>query len=130
MEKVSLPTKTKIAAYWVNLMGGITMAVSIVFLGFLFYFRTKGKIIPWTYFLGLFLGFLIGYLAFWAGLQLLRKKKLGWWVSIILLSISYLGGIIQSKLAGKGLFSFDDLLLIIPIIFLLIDRKNFLKVAT
>ena len=79
MEKISLPIKTKIAAWWMIGMGAISLLPLIAFL--------------WPKpFLGTFPTILfsapIGLLFIVSGLLLLIRKLLGWWLAITLIFVA------------------------------------------
>jgi hypothetical protein len=143
-EKVSLPTKTKIAAWWMMIL--LPFPSAFISLYFFIHF------IPSVYRMGgdealsalglVFLGtailgsiFCFGNLV--AGVCLLLKKKKIWKFSVglILLCIIVLG--IGGLLDLKGKIDTNDILFLfsilslflIPLILLLLDRKNFWKVA-
>jgi hypothetical protein len=162
-QKPSLPKKTKIAAWWMIaiIMIGIITGVIGLWLGMR----------PVAFYI---LSIPIGIIGFWLGIDpggvlegvfyicipfvlflscllLFRRKKLGWYWSVITLSliiivltmtISYvlflditgkIGGNPASGIIFGFLFYSSIFLLIIllpPLILLLLDRKNFFKVVT
>jgi len=113
-EKVSLPIKTKIAAWWMIVIGiigiGVVMPIKILGGG------------------GAHGAFAIDFLLYSslffflpAGFFLLERKKLAWEITI---------GVFSLLIIGTLLFSFWILIIpAVPFIFLLLDRKNFWKVA-
>jgi hypothetical protein len=133
MEKVPLPKKTKIAARWINLLSIIGICVLIViaivlpfiFKGFEKLFAEIGTV---KYFLGLVLGFFSFIFIYWSSYQLMRGKRWAWWACIVYLFLICLGAIITRK------FSFENIIILsivilVPLILLLIDRKNFWEIA-
>jgi len=136
IQKPPLPTKTKIAAWWIIIIGGVVILDSLmVSPGVISFF----SIIP--LFVGLFLS-IISYRL------ILRKKRADWVAIIIILSIilfySFLTPFIPStsKPIMFPLFLFllfwyfwylgwfsILFLFAFPFILLLLDRKNFWKVA-
>ena len=126
MEKVSLSTKTKIAAWWINLLaiGGIGLSlyffVTLLTIGI----GRVGTRLSLFDFLFPGFGIIMGSILCWISFQLLiHKRKWAWWVIIVWLSIILLISIIRRKLEIPDLFIF------IPLLLFLLDRKNFWKVA-
>ena len=124
MEKVSLPIKTKIAAWWMLGIGGINIGVGLGY----------GAIA-----LTSFINFLISSLIYFflPAFFLLRKKKWSWWYAIIGLYIGTLGNTpILSDLFYSSFFEFINkevfaytfvlLTFLPPFILLFLDRKDFL----
>jgi len=148
-EKVSLPIKTKIAAWWMIIIGiGLTLFKSLLW--FIYKFFVKYISIPiwleWKFFLWapksiLEVGecILIGYLFYFCGSSLLKGKRKFWWISIILLSTGILYWLfilrLRRDILGQRILfpNIQDLIrlifLLIPFILLLLDRKNFWKIA-
>jgi len=122
MEKVSLPIKTKIAAWWMIIIGGILIIFSL-------------RTLDITYMLGgsfyhnVLLFALGALLLLFPTFLLFSRRKLAWYWAIITLSILSLFYI-------YNIFTVEpiDILIIfilaIPLILLLLDRKNFWKIAT
>jgi hypothetical protein len=126
-EKVSLPIKTKIAAWWMIVSGGVG-----VFL--MFFFGTSLKITWWGLFLlhmPIFWAFLfIQFFFFLAGLLLLLlKKKWCWWFAIITSIVATTTPIIIFGEYPPILIPLAIIWTGIPFILLLLDHKNFWKVA-
>ena len=146
MEKVSLPIKTKIAAWWMMVSGFIwiymlfarhgptpfgTSWVLSVFAGILI-FTGKLPISSSVSFLVLILIILICIIVtlFVAPVFLLRRKKWAWWFSIAGLFLSLIFVLFEHYPFGslkELLVPFHPLILFI---LLLLDRKNFWKIAT
>jgi hypothetical protein len=138
-EKVSLPKKTKIATQWINLLAGAGLGLGILALCTILIFIFKPDIFegikpgisekifkevtPTRYFFGILLGLIVLAFFYWSSIQLMRGKKWAWWFWVVGLSIIFIGDIIKQN------FSFDSLIILIPLILLLLDRKNFWKVA-
>jgi len=130
MEQVSLPIKTKIAAWWMIVFGGIQIL--------LFFYRGLlglGSIPTIEYVTGIFGVFLLIY----PGFLMLKRKKVGWLFSIIVLSIVLIYFLFFPALQLNRYFWFFFLIPIPflaflfsfpPFILLLLDRKNFWKIAT
>jgi drug/metabolite transporter (DMT)-like permease len=120
MEKVSLPIKTKIAAWWLIIIGSGFVVIS-------FFIR----VMPEGYLVFPIL-FSIGFFFFLAGLLLFLKKRWAWGFAIIILII-LTGVVIYFSTAGSNISSinslFNPLIIIplIPLILLLLDRKNFCR---
>jgi len=160
MEKVSLPTKTKIAA-WLMLIFGISGSTIFLVLNFSLgatmiptmptkIFVSQGKILFSIY--SIILGLFLIIPAF----LLSGRKKLGWWLSIIILFgtltlILILGLFPEAIIAlpffihnvvyyylfpfnvflGHFIGFFSSITLIfLSFIFLLLDRKNYWKIVT
>ena len=135
MEKVSLPIKTKIAAWWLVVIGSTASIVCIFFAAGVILTQacTAIAIVPIMLFPPSFLTFLFGFF-------MLRRKKLAWLLGITILFIEVLISIWLSSLNIKayiiGNFPPHFEYVILPLLFLppffllLLDRKNFWKVAT
>ncbi len=153
MEQVQLPIRTKIAAWWLTITGGVMIFFSLFFLFSAF---SSGDAF------GLFgisiSVFLYGLLLFFLpGVFLLKRKKIGWYwtfisilivmvlliyctfnlkmrdfdagygmIGVILFPFVYLGG----SMGDISFFCFVFILCLIPFTYLLIDRKNFFKIAS
>jgi len=138
MEKVSFPTKTKIAAWWMMII--IVTGILMGLIGLWF------KIELWLCYI-----FSVFSIFLFPCLLLLRRKKLSWYWGVVSLSIiiilsliiffhvlfSYVTGAIGGAPVNQiifGMFFYLSLFLLIiflpPLVLLLIDRKNFWKVAT
>jgi hypothetical protein len=172
VQKPPFPIKTKIAAWWMIIIGSISLIGlfgSLFFLGVLFSPPVDGEF-AWgfviMYFLPLLLGvigiFLITIIPFLLpGVYLLRKRKWAWKFAIIaqilamtvliilIFSLCNIEVIITTK-KGVGypeevtkkhlypncfskslIFSSPVfIILLIPLILLLLDRKNFWKIAS
>jgi len=139
MERV-LSIKTKIATWWIKVTGIIISVIGIINLigGFLAFITPAGPMSVEKELLLIklsFLIFLIGGFIFSLGFQLEKKKKWAYvgifLLYIFLLGLNFLLPIKVEKVITK--YFFIDLLLyflLIPLILLLLDRKNFWKVAT
>ncbi|MFH1894350.1 MAG: hypothetical protein ABH813_00370 [Patescibacteria group bacterium] len=140
MEKLSLPTKTKIAARFMVVVGiiGILLAIPLIWFG--------GGVF---FIIGLF-SVLLGWFF------LSQRSKRAWGVVVAMLSIElvlfiwlnisnlfsamfgYYAHILQKELIfnsyfsleGIGNFFFPLIIILIPLILLLIDRKNFFKILS
>jgi hypothetical protein len=138
-EKVSLPTKTKIAAWWIKITGIIISVIGIINLigGFLAFITPAGPMAEEEELLLIklsFLIFLIGGFILFLGFQLEKKKKWAYveffLLYIFLLGLNFLLSIKVEKIITE--YFFIELLLyflLIPLILLLLDCKNFWKVA-
>ncbi len=133
-----LPIKTKIAAWWMTLIGGIGL-IAALYLYIGIQSNSGGCLLgP---------GLLLSYITppsvglFLPGFLILIKKRLGWWLAVIVL---FIGTIITGYISlvwinqiGAGMRVESDftyllisLIPIIPLILLLLDRKNFFKIAS
>ena len=141
-EKVSLPIKTKIAAWWMILIGGLMIFLPLWSVFSIFLAGGPERAFRSSDFLGglpgliglIFLTivvFPIGLLFFIPSIFLMKKKKKAWWFLEIILLIDVIVFLItfilpfEEKVLLRFLFSF----LIPPFILLLLDRKNFWKIA-
>jgi hypothetical protein len=151
-EKVSLPTKTKIAAWWIRIMGiGIMVSgLYIILLGLYEIYRS-------LFFLALIISFiplLIGWYFFDFPTRLSRRGKSTWIIIVIIFSLVVIICLIllisnRSEIIPefKRIYShwgdiwyikYSDILRLfgvfilffVPLILLLLDRKNFWKVAS
>jgi hypothetical protein len=161
VEKVSLPTKTKIVAWGITVIGGLGLIASMLVLLMIMFEENEINIRA----LYLVLMFLVppsvGF--FFPGIMTLFKKRLGWWFSVLILTLfiliilfsqmydfihtmddckagaydkdyllDYKAEVcsIKSYLIHKWFFLIPCLIFFTPLIFLLLDRKNFWKIAT
>jgi len=131
-QKPSLPIKTKIAAWWMIVAGGCEI---------LFGFVTFRSLLGLIFLTGTLFGFeaiigviVSGVLYVISGISLLKRKRWSWCLSIFILFISSIISILNfsSRIDGKVILEFSEkylLFFIIPFILLLLDRKNFWKIA-
>jgi len=149
MEKVGLPIKTKIAAICIKILGILTVMVGIViFLGGSI--QVDAQISETLFYF--VISFLFGLFIYKLGSLILRKKKWAWFTSVGILIIIYVGSLFALLInliqciefatrTVYDFFSLDNLtdlfvliLLLTPflilLILLLLDRKNFWKIAT
>jgi len=147
------PIRTKIAAWWMTIIGGIIISFSLFFLFSAF---SSGDAF------GLFVisisVFLFGLLLFFLpGVFLLKRKKIGWhWtvISILILMALLIYCTFNLRMsdfdAGYGIigaillpfiflrrimgdvlfFCFVFIFCLLPFIYLLLDRKNFFKIVS
>lgn len=160
MEKVSLPIKTKIVAWWMIIVGIVVVISNLPLLSFsppiLYFGGTKIANLSFPPFiLHLFPAFygplFAGIIFLILGILFLKKKKLAWWatltvcVSFILINLWM---IIESALYSETFYRFylnlsnphlfsnwSRFLSLFPaplilLILLVLDRKNFWKIAT
>ena len=142
MEQVKLPIKTKIAVCCIFSMGLMLFISSFMFM---FEANSPGeKLGGLMATIGFFLGFLIITPAYF----IIYKKKLGWWLGIVILPLFSIGmfyGFFSSffYIFFYTLFYsflheiYNEISILIPLIlivisfyFLLSDRKNFWKIAS
>jgi hypothetical protein len=155
MEKISLPIKTKIVAWWMIIFFFPSFFIDIQMLGWLIdIFWPKGNregigvlvlvllILPIAG-----ISFLVNFIS---GIFLLKRRKKAWKVLIVklcvyliisvILFVNSLYLFILSKLSTTSIYLFIDeeitwwfivlCLYLIPFVFLLLDRKNFFKIAS
>lgn len=139
IQKPSLPIKTKIVAILMGLISGIILLFTpLLTIG---YFLAE-------YSISLFgvVVFLITLLPFLASIFLLRKKRWAWMLTVIILSVGLVASILEIVFAlgdiniyiniFEELYTPQEvrfkyvLLFSTLLIFLLLDRKNFWKIAT
>ena len=114
-QKTLFPIKTRIIAILILVINGFRLTQVIYSLS------SKSVSPDWSSLLLLYAGFYIIF--FIAGLLILLKKRFGWWLAIIIFSIITIFLILVQEL--------DDLFIsIVPLIVLLLDRKNFFKIAS
>ena len=153
MEKVSLPIKTKIAAWWMIICGWLIIIFETVI--FFPYLSRAPKvtfkepirtILP--HITAIFLGIFFNIISYYF---LLKKRKVGIVISIIILSITSFLALLFPEIHWSefpipslnlfcvycGIFArnfgWRTCLFVpfgIPLILLLLDRKNFWKIAT
>ena len=135
MEKVSLPIKTKIAAWWIIMITTTGIIMGTIGLWF--------RIELWLYYIFSVLSIFLS-----PCLLLFRRKKLSWYWGIITLSgiiivaatffsfilfIEVTEGLGEESGMVVGIFFYASLFLLIiflpPLVLLLLDRKNFWKIA-
>ena len=117
MEKVSLPIKTKIAAWWMILFG--------IFLTFSLFSQIKEIGFEFLPLLSLFV-----LSVFISVFFLFKGKKWGWWLSVILLPSSIFWPFSPFFPLGLLIPFIMEIINIFIVILLLLDRKNFWKIAT
>jgi hypothetical protein len=137
-QKQSLPIKTKIAAWWLMIIGGIASIVCLVFVMKTLE-GTCWSLLPFlmVLFLPSFLTFLFGFFI------VIARKKWAWWLGITILFIEVLiSGILISEVVKVNIingfpvdfksviFAISPFLFLTPFILLLLDRKNFFKIAS
>jgi len=148
MEKVGLPIKTKIAAWWM-IVGGILLGITKGWQGLFLMLSAFININVKNIFAsveGLLLSLfpLLFLILFFAGIFLLRNKKWSWQLAKTILYISSISLIYcwimiflfpigdvtdQSLIIFAGLLPYT-FFIVPPLVFLLLDRKNFWKIAT
>jgi hypothetical protein len=153
MEKVSLPIKTKIAAWWIIIFGWLIIIFNAIICSSYLVrapkiaFKEPTRIIL-PYITAIFLGLFLYTISFYF---LLKRKKLGWVILIIILSIISILALFFPETRWSefpipslnllclycgifaGNFGWRICLFIpfgIPLIFLLLDRKNFWKITS
>ena len=142
MEK--LPIKTKIAAWLLRIISVIGIIAGIVIstilpILFILFAHPVGGAFPFIIFVifsirGIFL-LIISLSIFFIAKLLFKKYKKGWWMAI---SIICLACIVPAIIGFKEGWSDEEMIAFViillmslpPLILLLLDRKNFWKVAT
>jgi len=137
MEKVNLPIKTKIAAWWMIIIGG---SVILFCLGgvidAIFGCRMPEFMGALVCLFGLIFLIIVvlpvGLLFFIPGIFLLKKKRWAWWFIEIILFLGLIAflKISISPIEEKEILKFLLSFIIPPFFLLLLDRKNFWKIAS
>ena len=133
VEKPLLPIKTRVATRWIILVGVLVMLLGILMILDIKFLKGIEILQP---FLVLALGGFICFLGFW-----IRKgKKRAWWASVIIFSVlllTWLGLLFGQpvpfsieEIISDPFFVIPFIVLLVPIILLLLDRKNFWKIAS
>ena len=129
MEKPPLPIKTKIAVWWLIVISGISCTVAIVIVASFYFFAR----LPIT---GIFSLLLLSALP-WPILLfsfsislLLTRKKGAWLYTIGITGISILSWFILGYCEPHPIIFGISLIWLVPFILLLLDRKNFWKIAS
>lgn len=139
MEKVGLPTKTKIAAWWMIIFGIIFLGyqISILYPSYRLW-KDYGEF-GFNPLSAAALPIIFNTLIFLLpGIFLIKKKKIAWNFAIAIFLLIFIGSLFRLgiDIFQEGLGSLDKLTflfylsMIIPFILLLSDRKNFWKIAT
>lgn len=144
-KQIKLSIKTKIAAWWMIIIGGYFL---LIFLKDLTTFLPFDSDIVWEFlvFRGTFIG-LLAILLIFLGIFLLRRKRWAWWFAIISLPVYLL---VRIWLAAVLVRDFEGIgpylelkhfvtagsqaipligIILLPLILLYLDRKNFRKLA-
>ena len=150
MEKVSLPIKTKIAAWWIKTIGigiifiGLGLFITLMFYAF-WWIGPSSLLLPLSIFL------LGGFICF-LGSRIAKGRRWAWWMGILTLLIIWifyfgyqflyfrifqpathdLVDIFRISLSHGEFFLFilSHIFILPPILLLLLDRKNFWKIAS
>jgi hypothetical protein len=156
IQKPFLPIKTKIAAWWMIVTFGLCSIIAslpifyIVTMQFMEGVSSDMDILVWSknLLLGLICLFLIPSLFIFPGIFLLKGKRWGWYLAIIIFSILLLFStsllillireafllspeqIRDSQIRDFLIIFILIFILILPFTLLLIDRKNFWKIAS
>lgn len=135
MRKISLPIKTRVAISWLIVLDVLLLLCSIVWGVVSIMFGSVPGFFELVAFPSLFLIILI-----LLEIIFLKKKKWAWWIITILLFLItsltaiFLFLLLLSPTQGIGflrIFTFlFEIIFILPLVLLLLDRKNFLKVAS
>jgi hypothetical protein len=141
-EKPSLPIKTKISAKWLKIYSIVYLIFAVILYLITFPLAGMGGSPPRAEFLGFLLLILYPLFVLFFASSVLRGKKWSWWGIIVILSVImliplisfmigiFLIGAIEEDIATLFLFGLvNSIFIIVPFILLLLDRKNFWKVA-
>ena len=120
IQKPNLPIKTKIAAWWLIIIGVIGLIFSVwnILSYLLIFFRESwgqesGRALIGSLSFGVIV--LLSLFFLLPGIFLLRKKRWAWWIIIVLLIFPSI-----------YMWYFT----LVPIVLFLLDRKNFFKIAS
>ena len=151
MEKVSLPIKTKIAAWWIKTIGigiifiGLGLFITLMFYAF-WWIGPSSLLLPLSIFL------LGGFICF-LGSRIAKGRRWAWWMGILtplIIWIFYFGyqflyfrifepaetydlvDLFRISLSQGEFFLFilSHIFILPPILLLLLDRKNFWKITS
>jgi len=151
MEKVSLPIKTKIAAWWIKTIGigiifiGLGLFITLMFYAF-WWIGPSSLLLPLSIFL------LGGFICF-LGSRIAKGRRWAWWMGILTLLIIWIFYFgyqflyfrifepaetydlvdlfrISLRQGEFFLFILSHIFILPPILLLLLDRKNFWKIAS
>jgi len=133
VEKPLLPIKTRVVTWWIILVGVLIMLLGILMILDIKFLKGIEILQPFSV---LALGGFICFLGFW-----IRKgKKQAWWASVIIFSVLLLSWLWLlfgqpvrfsiEEIISDAFFIIPFIILLVPIILLLLDRKNFWKIAT
>jgi hypothetical protein len=133
MTKTKLPTKTKIAVWWTFIVGLACVALTAFFLGCSPEPESKNS---------LWIGIAVALLYIFPCALLYMKNKLAWKFAIAITSLELIIWLIyliicavDNYKAKRPIFSdisfliYPILLIIIPLILLILDRKNYFEMA-
>ncbi|PIR05968.1 MAG: hypothetical protein COZ30_00820 [Candidatus Nealsonbacteria bacterium CG_4_10_14_3_um_filter_36_16] len=140
MEQIPLPIKTKIAVWWIIIVSVIGAIFFVILHMTTDYTMGPGFIIMFFLFIIILLP---SFFLLISGLLLLKRKKWAWWFTIVIFSIQIaeLIYIVFRQIANfintPFPFTIFDIVFDLPIliflpslILLLLDRKNFFKIAS
>ena len=141
-QKLALPTKTKIAAWWMIALGviGIIFCIYLIFM----FMRTRHDYEQMAIFILLVVTFPTSLFLSSLGRLLFIKKKWAWW---LLITVLFILTILPAREAFFEFVEFFELmyyfaeftdwvsvvyvsLFFIPLVLLLLDRKNFFRIAS
>jgi cation transport ATPase len=134
MNKAKLPTKTKIAVWWLIAFGGILTILAILYIFELFLQTLWSSSADYGFlYIVLFLG---GIFTFISGIFLLKKSKRAWIVAVTVLVIATtcsIGGYLQLAIDSANYSKIPIALLVglliylTPLILVILDRKNYFE---
>ena len=143
VQKLSLPIKTKIAAWWIIVY---VIVFSICKFFDIYFFHKTHKIPEGVVIMGYpslseTLVIIILAVLFYSliSLFLLRKKKIAWYCAVVIFSYFLIGNFFRLfMIIFQGIpislyelsLNFNFLLMLIPVTLLILDRKNFFKIAS
>lgn len=133
MNKTKLPTKTKIAVWWIFIVGVVFVALTALFLGCSPEPESRNN---------LWIGIAVGFLYILPGILFYVKNKLAWISAIVIISVDLIFWLIYLVLNAVDNYKaehpvFKDitfliypiLLILIPLILLILDQKNYFEMV-
>ncbi|MFA5374938.1 MAG: hypothetical protein WC455_04185 [Dehalococcoidia bacterium] len=128
MTKSKLPIKTKIAIWWIFVLGVLVFIIPLFALG---YTNEEMILTPLLLLQNLCIAFLYSL----SGIFLIIRKTWAWNVAIAILTIEvfslfiYLHVEINLDMFGGPILFAANILLLIPLILIILDRKNYLEMV-
>jgi Zn-dependent protease with chaperone function len=140
-QKLSLPIKTKVAAWWMIVFAGIGIILSIKFILsylFIYFGGSWGQESGWAL-VAVFMGviaFLPCLFFLLSGIFLFKKKRWTWWFATVILVLLIIFLFLAILKFDINITNTSAILILplpitlLPFILLLLDRKNFFKIAS
>jgi hypothetical protein len=129
--KTKLPTKTKIAVWWIFILGAVVVIVPLVSLSSFSDYTERDMI----FFPLLLTTLCVSFLYSLSGIFLMVRKTWAWNVALVVITIEllslfiYLHVEIDLDTFGGPILFVANILLLIPFILILLDRKNYFEMV-